>query len=171
MITRKDALRILEEENTPPNVIEHCKVVADKAVKMAKKIIAAGHDVDLQLVETGALLHDVGRSQTHAIDHGYMGGVIMRGRGLKKHAHICERHIAAGLSKEEAKRFGLPPKEYIPQTLEEKIIANADNLVAGTHSVQIGETIQKLRREGVPEEAVKRVSELYGEIEALASSP
>lgn len=171
MITRKEALRILEEENTPPNVIEHCKAVAEKAVGIAKKVIAAGHAVDLQLVETGALLHDIGRSQTHDITHGYMGGIIMRARGLKEHARICERHIAAGLSKEEAKRFGLPPKEYIPQTLEEKIIADADNLVAGTHPVQIGETIQKLRRDGVPEEAVKRVSELYQEIEALASSP
>jgi len=170
MVTREEALRILEEENTPPNVIEHCKAVAKKALGIAKKIKEAGHAVNMQLVETGALLHDIGRSQTHGIDHGYMGGVIMRARGLKEYAHICERHIAAGLSKEEAKRFGLPPKEYIPQTIEEKIIADADNLIAGTHATQIGEAIQKLRREGVPEDAIKRVSELYHEVEALSFS-
>ncbi len=169
-MTREEALQILEEENTPQNVIEHCKAVARKAVAIAKEIKAAGHDVNLQLVETGALLHDIGRSQTHGIDHGYMGGVILRARGLKEYAHICERHIAAGLSKAEAKRFGLPPKEYIPQTIEEKIIADADNLTEDTHPIQIGEEIQKLRDAGVPEEAITRVRELYEEIEALSSS-
>jgi len=170
MLTREEALKILEEENTPPNVIEHCEAVARKAVKIAERIKAQGHEVNVQLVETGALLHDVGRAQSHGLDHGYMGGVILRGRGLKDYAHIAERHIAAGLSKQEAKRAGLPPKEYLPQTLEEKIIANADNLIAGTHPVPLKATIQKLRDERVPEESISRVSELYAEIEALASS-
>ncbi|MFC2174475.1 HD domain-containing protein [archaeon] len=170
MLTREEALKLLEEENTPPNVIEHCEAVARKAVKTAERIKAAGHDVDIQLVETGALLHDIGRAQAHGLDHGFFGGIILRDRGLKQQAHIAERHIAAGLSKQEAKRAGLPPKEYIPQTLEEKIVANADNLIAGTHPVPIKITVQKLRDERVPEESISRVSELYAEIEALASS-
>jgi len=170
MLTREEALQILEEEGVPEQVVEHCKAVARRAVSDAKRIQAAGHKVDLQLVETGALLHDLGRAQTHGLDHGYMGGVILRGRGLKEYAHIAERHIAAGLSKQEAKRGGLPPKEYLPQSLEEKIIANADNLIDGTHSVPLKSTLQKLREERVPEESIGRVSELYSEIEALASS-
>ncbi|MCK4327663.1 MAG: HD domain-containing protein [Candidatus Diapherotrites archaeon] len=170
MLTREEALKILEEENTPPHVVEHCEAVARKAVKIAERIKAAGHEVNIQLVETGALLHDVGRAQSHGLDHGFVGGVMLRGRGLKEHAHIAERHIAAGLDKQEAKRAGLPPKEYIPQTLEEKIIADADNLIDGTHPVPIKVTIQKLRDERVPEGSIARVSELYAEVEALASS-
>ena len=169
-MTPEEALQILEEENTPPNVIEHCQAVARKAVQITKRIQSQGHEVDLNLVETGALLHDIGRSKTHGMDHGYMGGVIFRHRGLKDYAHICERHIGAGLTKQEAKKCGIPPKDYFPKSLEEKIIANADNLIDGIHSVQIGATIQKLRDDGVSEESIERVSELYQEIEALASS-
>lgn len=167
MLSRKDALQILEEENTPIHVIQHCEAVARKAVAIAKKIQAAGHEVDLQLVETGALLHDIGRSQTQGVDHGFVGGVILRNRGLVEHARIAERHVGAGISKEEAKRLGLAPRDYIPRTLEEKIIANADNLIDGTHSVPIWDTVQKMRSHGAPEEAVNRVLELYKEIESL----
>lgn len=170
MLTRDEALQILEEENTPPTVIDHCKAVARKALKTAEKIKANGHEVDLQLVETSALLHDIGRSQTHGIDHGYLGGVILRGRGFKEHARIAERHIGAGITKSEAKKHGLPSKEYVPQTLEEKIIANADNLIAGTRSVPIQDTVKKLREEGLSQEVIEGVLSLYSEIEALASS-
>jgi len=170
MLTREGALRILEEENTPPDVVEHCEAVARKAVATAKKALAAGHEVDVQLVETGALLHDLGRAQTHGVGHGFMGGVILRNRGLVEHARIAEKHVGAGISKQEAKRLGLAPRDYIPRTLEEKIIANADNLVDGIHPVTIWETVQKMRGHGDPEEAVERVLELYKEIESLTAS-
>lgn len=170
MLSREEALKILEEENTPANVIEHSEAVTRKAMEIAKKIKAAGHEVDLQLVETGALLHDIGRAQSHGLDHGYIGSLILKGRGLVEHSKIAARHIGAGLSKREAKRGGLPPKQYIPKTLEEKIIANADNLIDGTRPIPISITLQKMRNHDDPNDSIERVSELYHEIEALASS-
>ena len=169
-MTPEEALQILEEENTPDNVIEHCQAVARKAVQIAERIRAAGHEVDINLVETGALLHDIGRSQSHGLDHGYIGSLILKSRGLDEHSKIAARHVGAGLSREEAKRGGLPPKAFIPKTLEEKIVANADNLMEGIHSVPIGVTLQKMRDYGNPAESITRVSDLYREIEALASS-
>jgi uncharacterized protein len=169
-MTPEEALRILEEEHTPENVVEHCKAVAKKAVRMAEKIRAAGHKIDVNLVETGALLHDIGRSQAHGANHGHIGGLILRSRGLKEHALIAERHIGAGIARDEAKKLGLPAKDYIPQTLEEKVVADADNLIEETHSIPIWNTVQKFRDEGVPEAAVNRLTELYQEIEALMAS-
>ncbi len=169
MLTREQALQILEEENTPEGVVEHAKAVARKAVNIAEKIQAAGHEVDVQLVETGALLHDIGRSQTHGFDHGYFGSLILKDRGLEQQSKIAARHIGAGVTKQEAKRNGLPSKDFIPKTLEEKIVANADNLIDGTHSCPIQDTVQKMKKHGDPEDAIERVLELYQEIEALAS--
>ena len=61
MTTRAEAINLLEENGCAPNVIEHCKEVALLAVEIAKKAKAAGHDVNPELVEVGALLHDLGR--------------------------------------------------------------------------------------------------------------
>ena len=69
LTTRAKALKLLEESGCAPNVIQHCKEVASLAVEIADKIKAAGHEVDSELVEVGALLHDFGRCRTHEITH------------------------------------------------------------------------------------------------------
>jgi len=70
-------------------------------------------EVDKNLVEIGALLHDIGRTKTHGFKHALIGGKILRKRGFSERlAKICETHILGGLDLEDAKRFGLPMKEY-----------------------------------------------------------
>ena len=61
-------------------------------------------------------------------------------------ALIAERHIGAGITKEEAIELGLPPKDYLPVTLEEKIVAHADNLIFGTERVEIDAVIKKFEK-------------------------
>ena len=60
--------------------------------------------------------------------------------------HIIERHIGAGITEEEAIKLGLPEKSYVPVTLEEKIVAHADNLVSGSDEVDIDFVIAKWQR-------------------------
>ena len=62
-------LELLRKENTPENVIEHCKAVCRKAMKIASNF----DDVDCELIRKGALLHDIGRSKTHGITHAIEG--------------------------------------------------------------------------------------------------
>ncbi|MBE6502351.1 MAG: TIGR00295 family protein, partial [Methanobrevibacter thaueri] len=127
-------IELLEKENTPENVIEHCKAVYEKAMK-----IAANFDnVDEDLIRKGALLHDIGRSRTHGITHAIAGVEIAKTYGYPDDVlNIIERHIGAGITAEEAVKLGLPEKSYVPQTLEEKIVAHADNLISGTKEVDI----------------------------------
>ena len=136
-------IELLEKENTPENVIEHCKAVYEKAMK-----IAANFDnVDEDLIRKGALLHDIGRSRTHGITHAIKGVEIARTYGYPDDVlNIIERHIGAGITAEEAVKLGLPEKSYVPQTLEEKIVAHADNLISGTKEVDIDFVIEKWRR-------------------------
>ncbi len=54
-------------------------------------------------------------------------------------ARIAECHILAGLTAEEAASFGLPKKDYIPVTIEEKIVCLADKYISGVEKVSIEE--------------------------------
>ena len=126
-------IELLKKENTPENVIDHCKAVCRKAME-----IAANFDnADKDLIRKGALLHDIGRSKTHGIEHAIEGVKIAKKYGYSQDVlNIIERHIGAGITAEEAEKLGLPKKSYIPQTLEEKIVAHADNLISGSEEVE-----------------------------------
>lgn len=136
-------LELLERENTPENVIQHCIAVCRKAMK----IVANFDDADKDLIRKGALLHDIGRSRTHGITHAIEGVEIARGYGYPVEVlNIIERHIGAGITAEEAVKLGLPEKSYVPETLEEKIVAHADNLISGTKEVDVDFVIEKWKR-------------------------
>ena len=155
-------IEILKKEKTPENVIAHSKAVYKKAMIIASNFENANKD----LIKQGALLHDIGRSKTHGIHHAVEGAKIVKEYGYPKEGqNIVERHIGAGLSEDEAIKLGLPKKSYIPQTIEEKIVAHADNLLSGTKEVDIDFDIAKWKRKiDEPEENIKRLIELNDEL-------
>lgn len=155
-------LKILKQEETPENVIEHSKAVYKKAM-----VIAANFkNADKDLIKKGALLHDIGHSKTHGISHAVEGAKIVKQYGYPEEVqNIVERHIGAGITEEESVKLGLPKKSYIPQTIEEKIVAHADNLLSGTKDVDIDFDIAKWKRKiDKPEENIKRLIELDNEL-------
>jgi uncharacterized protein len=120
------AFDLLKELKVPYNVRRHSLKVADKAIDIAEKVKLK--EIDLNLIEIGALLHDIGRSKTHGFNHALIGAKIIRERGLPK---------------EDAKQVGLPERDFLPSTLEEKIICLADKYIAGTKEVSIEQRFQK----------------------------
>jgi len=150
----EECLALLKENGCSDEVIRHCKAVRDVAVKMAQKAHA-----DIKLVEAGALLHDIGRSKTHGIFHGVEGAKIAKKLNLPEIiVHIIERHLGAGITLETAKQLGLPPKDYAPQTLEEKIVCHADNLIDNCQRRPIEHEVERALREGYKEYAERLVS-------------
>ncbi len=159
-------MKLLEEAGCTPNVIEHCKKVSSLAVEIAEKVKESGHEVNLEMVEVGALLHDLGRCRTHEIFHAVEGFKLAKTRGIEPEiSEIIKRHIGAGISKEEARELGLPEDDYFPRSLEEKIVAHADNLVKGTKRVTIEERIKLMRQKEVSEKVIHRVKNLAEEVE------
>ncbi|MFX1322919.1 MAG: HD domain-containing protein [Promethearchaeota archaeon] len=167
---REFASDLLRRLKIPLSVRRHSEKVAEKALEIAEKITKT--NVDKNLIEIGALLHDIGRTKTHGFRHALIGGKILRERGFSiKLARICETHILGGLDKEDAKRVGLPEKDYLPKTLEEKIICLADKQMAGTREVTIKERFdrwfQKYGRSRILLKSKKRIEQIQQEIESL----
>lgn len=145
--SERQCLRILREEGCKVSVIQHVCTVKSIAEEMAKRSGA-----DLKLVRAGALLHDIGRSRTQGVMHVAESARIARQRGLPEElVRIIERHVAAGLTQREAKGLGLPDGNYMPETLEEKIVCHADNLVKGPSGTQtLEESLNEIVRRGYP---------------------
>ncbi len=167
ILNESTSTAILEEFNCPYFVIEHSQAVLSKAIKLVTDFEL---DVDLELVKTGAILHDVGRSRTHGIDHAIVGAEILKSRGFPLEVvNIVERHIGAGITKNEALILGLPPKDYIPLTLEEKVVAHADNLIHGTQEVDLDFVIRKWRKNlGENHPSIPKIIQLHSEITGQA---
>lgn len=53
---------------------------------------------------------------------------MLRQAGFSRHARVCERHTGAGLTKTEIiqQNLPLPHEDFLPETLEEKLICYAD---------------------------------------------
>ncbi len=166
--SREQALKLLYETGCPRKVVNHCLAVAELASETTKALRKKGYDVDLELVEIGALLHDIGRSKTHSVDHAIEGVKIAEFAGLpKKVVDIIKRHVGAGITSDEAIALGWPVGEsYVPLTMEEKVVSFADKLVQGSKRVSVEPTINQLFKDGKPD-AAKRVRALHDEIASL----
>ena len=120
----------------------HSTQVCNKALAIAEK---SAVPLDLDIVRTGAMLHDIGIGHCHApsilcvgpaayIAHGTLGADMLRqygaehGLDLEVYASICEHHTGSGITAAEVAAQALPlkVKDYLPLTNEEKLITLAD---------------------------------------------
>ena len=163
-----DALAIINkyypEDNELKHILlTHSRSVADKALWIADRHPEL--NLDRQVLEEAALLHDIGVFLTDApgihchgshpyICHGYLGSELMRQEGFPRHALVCERHTGAGISLQaiQAQELPIPHREMVPVSLEEQVICFADKFFSKTH----------LDREKPVEKALKSISR-FGE--------
>ena len=175
-ITEKQAEELLKKYapdlKTYQKILQHSQAVKRVALTFAQAIQKQGHKVDLNLIKTGSLLHDLGRftcppKTKDSLKHGFLGGKILRKEGLPQHARIAETHLGAGISKEEIiqQKLPLPKRNFLPRTIEEKIIAYVDNLVFGDRLGTVQEVVERFKKE-IPS-ALPRLIKLHNEIEKL----
>jgi uncharacterized protein len=165
--SREQALQLLRENQCSEKVINHCRAVAELALETASALKERGVEIDFELVEIGALLHDIGRSKTHSVDHGVIGAEIVKSAGLPDSVvSIVKRHVGGGITAIEAEELGWPKDVYVPVTLEEKVVSYADKLIEKGKRAPIDVTIEKFERK-MQHEAAERVRKLYDEITGL----
>lgn len=117
----------------------HSLIVRDIALQLADNLIKNGIKINKELVEIGALVHDIGCYQCYEfygrnlgpyIQHGIKGYEILKKEGLSEEiARMAMIHLGVGLVEENVIASSLPleHKDYIPITLEEELVAYADN--------------------------------------------
>lgn len=160
--SESECIGILEEVGCRRRVIVHCCTVWAMAEAMAE-----GIPCDLDLVRAGALLHDLGRSVDHSINHAVIGASIATDMGLPEDVvEIIRRHIGAGLDEGDVREFGLPKGDYIPRTIEQKIVCHADNLVSDNRFITHVRSVEKLLMKG-SDRGAKRIADLHRELSGI----
>ena len=125
-------------------LLRHSRDVADYALAVCDRHPEL--HLDRAFVERGAMLHDIGIFMTdapgifcHGIDpyirHGYDGAELLRKEGLPDLARVCERHTGAGITLRqiETQNLPLPHQDFLPETMEEKVICYADKFFSKSH--------------------------------------
>ena len=115
-------------------------------------------DIDTAFVAEAGMIHDIGIFLTDApkihcfgkepyLCHGLLGAELMRREGFPRHARVCERHTGAGLTCDEIVRreLPLPHYDFLPETIEEKLICFADKFFSKTRPTQ-EKTLDEARR-------------------------
>ena len=144
--TREECLALLEELEAPPELIKHSEAVAEFAMKMVEMYdLHNDRKCDSELVEAGSLLHDIGRVKTLEMTHNVEGSLILREMGFPKElCLVVERHVGAGIDVSETEKLGLPVRNFIPQKLEERMVAHADNLIEETRRIDVKTLLKRL---------------------------
>lgn len=152
-------------------LLVHSRAVADKALAIADRHPELS--LDRQFIEEAAMLHDIGIIRCHApgiqcfgtepyICHGRIGAEMLRAEGFPRHARVCERHTGAGITRSQiiVQKLPLPQQDFLPETMEEKVICYADKFFSKSHLDEektIEQAIASLSKFG--EEGVARFRE------------
>ncbi len=147
--SEEEALALHRKHGSSERIIRHCLRVAEVSRLLTEGLQRAGKTVDANAVAAGALLHDIGRNRTQTVRHGLEGAELLRDEGVDgRVVEIVRKHVGAGISAEEAKTLGLPDHDYVPRSLEERIVCFADKLVGSDKVRPFSEEVERFVRKG-----------------------
>jgi putative nucleotidyltransferase with HDIG domain len=152
LLPKEDVMKLAKEHGFPNERIAHCSEVADLALQISTCMINEGIPVDKNVVEKGALLHDIGYLQCKGelieipgwkdfgikvpaddINHPMTGAVIAKEWGFGERVADCVlKHNIGGFTLDECKLLNvhpLPEKDCRPVLPEEKVVHYADHLM------------------------------------------
>lgn len=145
-LSRDVAAALLARYGADAPWTRHCYAVASAAERVGA-MLPGSTGVDLDTLWSFGLLHDIGRCATHhPIGHGVEGYRLLSSLGYHEAAFVCVAHVGFGLSAAEASLLGLPEREFVPQTYEERIVCLADLLVEGDRPTTLEARIASLHR-------------------------
>ncbi len=131
--TPAECLALLEEYKTPQNIIAHCRKVCEVALRVVDILENRNVCVNRELVLAAALLHDICKMQP---EHVKLGADLIKKLGYPKVAEVMKTH---GLEY-------IDEPEFIPQTIEQKVVFYADKRVAHDRMVTVGERFSDLKK-------------------------
>lgn len=153
--TRKECLRLMERYRMLPNIREHSLQVARVALFLAEELKSLYPQLDLALIEAGALLHDIAKTETlvHQGNHARLGEDMVRDLGFERLAPLVGQHVRL--------QEGYFPDGRIDEVV---LVHYADKRVRHDEIVGLRERFDYLLETyGRTPEAVERIEALYQE--------
>jgi uncharacterized protein (TIGR00295 family) len=156
----RQALALHKKYGSNDRIVGHCRACARISEVLSEKAAGRGHPVNAEAIVAGALLHDIGRTQTQTVAHGYVGAGILEEEGVDSVVvEIVRRHVGAGISPEEAVALGFPLGDYVPRTLDQKIVGFADKLLDGDRARPFEEEVKRFVKKGHDVQRLRRLKE------------
>ncbi len=93
--SRETCLSLMEQHGMLPNIKDHSLQVARIAVCLGKNLMAQFPELNFDLVEAGALLHDIAKTETIKTrgNHAQIGEAMVRAMGFDTVARIVAQHV------------------------------------------------------------------------------
>lgn len=92
-ITRNEARRLIRQAGLSDTLIRHSEGVARRAEAVCRLLEAVGHTLYTEKVVLASLLHDIGLSRPHGLDHGAASAEVLEEFGLTELAKIIRVHV------------------------------------------------------------------------------
>jgi uncharacterized protein len=147
-----DCLALMTAYGMLPNIREHSLLVREVALHLGTSLLEAGFTLHLDLIEAGALLHDLGK--THclgtSLNHAEWGAQAVNDAGFPELAQVVREHIFLESNGED------------PHVIREAEVVNyADKRVLHDRVVTLADRfIDLMERYGKSHEARTRITGL-----------
>lgn len=127
--TRAECEAILASHSVDPAIVRHSRIVAGIAQRIARALARSGIELNLELVQASALLHDLAKGKP---EHAAVGAAILRQMDFLQVAAVVSSHTDLNFS---------------GQLDENAIVYLADKLMSGERPVTIEQRFEiALRR-------------------------
>ena len=127
--TKEECFEILKEYEVPQNIVNHVLKVSEVSVFLAKKLVEKGIKVNIDLVEKGAILHDLDKIPTkdNYKDHGLVTERILIKKGFPELGSIARSHKGEDIKHGLVKNWEEKIVNYIDKRVEETKIVSVVN--------------------------------------------
>lgn len=145
-LTYDNALTLVQQYGGDAAWTRHCLAVS-RVAEQVGRVLAEHHPIDREFLRVAGLVHDIGRYRTHdPVQHGVEGYRLLTSLGHHREGFICVSHVQCGLSAAEAAAAGLPEQDFLPRTLEERLIPVFDSMVELDRPTTVQERFASLAR-------------------------
>jgi uncharacterized protein len=159
ILDRERCLALLQEHQVPEHIISHSLRVAQVGVFISAHLKIAGEDIDIGLVEAGALLHDITKMDSvhTGQNHALSAFRLLESLGYHAVADMARQHVRLD------QNIG-----HGPIITEALLVNYADKRVKHTSIVTLSERFEDLLiRYGTTPERREMIRKLHGEIEKI----